>query len=155
MLTTLILAALLLSAEPAPAIDLTEANLELDAIAVMANPPQRQIVLSAILCDAQARARDIRETIEGGQLSRSLVRAEQSAVRDAERARQALGGVLALSCSEYATARLATCLDATAPFWCSTDVHLAPALLAAENLMRGWRMTRDAGADAPKEGSGR
>jgi hypothetical protein len=148
MLTTLALLATLAAPDSGPAPlsqeELREANLELDAIAVMANPPQRQIVLSAVLCDAQARARDIRATIEGGQLSRALVRAEQSAVRDEEGARRELGTQLPLICTEWSVSRLVTCLDASAPWWCATDQHLAATLLAAGNLIQSWHLSQAA-----------
>jgi hypothetical protein len=145
MLTTIALLITLAAPDAGPAPispeGLQEANLELDAIAVMAHAPQRQSILSAILCDAQARARDIRLTIESGQLSRSLVRAEQSAARDEAGARRELARNqdLQLTCTEWSVSRLVTCLDAAAPFWCATDQHLAAPLLAAENLMRSWR----------------
>jgi hypothetical protein len=143
MLTTLALLATLAAPDAGPAPlsqeELREAHLELDAIAVMANPPQRQIILSAILCDAQARARDIRLTIEGGQLSRSLVRAEQSAARDEAGARKELGKQQQLVCTEWSVSRLVTCLDAAAPFWCASDRYLAAPIRAAENLIQSWR----------------
>jgi hypothetical protein len=145
MLTTLAMLITLAAPDAGPAPlsqqELAEANLELDAIAVMAHAPQRQVILSAILCDAQARDRDIRLTIESGQLSRSLVRAEQSAIRDEAGARRELDAHEQgpLTCTEWSVSRLVTCLDAAAPFWCATDRHLAAPLLAAENLMRSWR----------------
>lgn len=130
---------------------LQEANLELDALAAMANPPQRQIILSAILCEAHDRYRDINLAFASGRFSRSLVLAGQAAARDAEQARLGLEAhaALPLSCAEFSTARLVTCLDAAAPFWCLSDPHLAPTLRAAENLLQSWRtqpaQTSDAG----------
>lgn len=110
-------------------------QIEQAADELLACPDQQRLILSAVLCEAQARKAATEERLAAG-LTKPLARASVKASRDVEDAQTKLA-VLALdplACTYSDVALLVSCMDPAAPAWCSVDPHMAAMLAAAERI---------------------
>ena len=132
--------------QPPPAADPAQARetaaalqAEMDAEAavdaVLSDPAQQRVVVSAMLCEARGRQRDTEAALARG-LSKPLARAAIRAAQDvtAAETRLLVLGIVPMSCGHRDVERLVDCLSPAPETWCSLNTQIAVLVRAAEKL---------------------
>ena len=112
-----------------------EAGIDLEADQLLIEPSNRQLLLSAALCEAEQRLRDIGDPVMDN-LSPAHYAAYKSAQRDITNANIKLGvlDLETLSCTSLYVDQLAQCLSNIPPSWCDKNPHIQAKVRAAEKL---------------------
>ena len=110
-------------------------NIDLEADQILLDPSKRPVLLSAILCEASQRQRDIGDPMMDN-LSPDHYAAYKVAQHDITNAKVKLGvlDIEPLACTYIEVDQLAQCLSNIPPTWCYKNPHIQAQVKAAERL---------------------
>jgi hypothetical protein len=116
--------------------DSTADLVKLEAELALKDKIKQPIILSAALCEAQARLNAIKETARARGYSNRLKKAFVIATHDIHHFELALGvfDVAQVSCTYTDVERLVQCIGPAAPFWCEKE-HNMVVLVKAKELI--------------------
>ena len=112
-----------------------EGNIELETEQLLLDPSNRQVLLSAALCEATQRLADTGDPVMDN-LSPALYAAYKLAQRDILNAKIKLGvlNLEPITCTYFDVSQLAQCLGNIPPPYCDKNPHIQAHVRAAEKL---------------------
>ena len=112
-----------------------QARIDLEAEELLVDPSNRQVLLSAALCEATQRRQDSGDPVMDN-LSPPLYASYKLAQRDITNAQIKLGvlGLEPITCTYIEVDQLAQCLSNIPPSWCDKNSHIEAKVRAAEKL---------------------